>query len=141
MSAGITSFKIWIGTVTMNAVFFGVVELLRLEILGAFGAIVIGLAGYIIGLPFWILTWMLFKLTISLPYSAIARICWLAGVLSICIIFFYLFIYWLFDGFYFKDREAISLTGTTIAALIVALYFNRKAFRTGEEQLPITTDQ
>lgn len=141
MSAGVTSFKIWIVTVTLNAVFFGIVELLQLEIWSALGAIVIGMAGYIIAFPFWVLTWILLKLIMAFPYSTPGRICWLAGALSGFIVLFYLFIGWiLFDDLSFNDHELTSMTGTTIAALIVALYFNRKAFRTAEEQLPITTD-
>lgn len=76
----------------------------------------------------------LLKLIMALPYAAAGRICWLAGALAVCTALLYAFIGWIFfDDFSFKNRENVALTGTTIAALIVALYFNRRAFRTGEE--------
>jgi hypothetical protein len=129
MSTSITSFKIWAITVCLNAFLFGLIELLLGNIWAAMGSVIILITGYIIGLPFWLLMWLLMEVIMAFPYSATGRIAWLAGILAILVALSYAAAGWITtDHFALSEPPLGLLTGTTIAALILALYWNRKAF-------------
>lgn len=137
MSAGATSFKIWAITVFLNAFFFGVIELLSGEVWIAMGAVVVLFMGFTISLPFWLLLWVLIEVILRLPYSPLGRICWVACLASAVAALFYAVATWIVLGhFTINEPHVRLLTGTTIAALMVALFWNRKAF--GQAEAGIT---
>lgn len=129
MSPSITSFKVWAITVFLNAFLFGIVELLSGDIWAAMGAVIIFIAGYIVSLPFWLLLWLLTEVIMALPYSATGRIAWLVGALGALVALLYAAAAWIITGHFTLSEPPFGvLTGTTIAAMILALYWNRKAF-------------
>jgi hypothetical protein len=129
MSTSVTSFKIWAITVCLNAFLFGAIELLSGNIWAAMGSVIILVVGYIIGFPFWLLMWLLMEVIMALPYTATGRMTWLAGILSILVALSYAAVGWITTGHFALSEPPLGLlTGTTIAALILALYWNRKAF-------------
>ncbi len=129
MSTSVTSFKIWAITVCLNAFLFGLIELFLGNIWAAMGSVIILVVGYIIGFPFWLLMWLLMEVIMAFPYTAIGRIVWLAGILAILVALSYAAAGWITTGHFALSEPPLGiLTGTTIAALILALYWNRKAF-------------
>lgn len=129
MSASVTSFKIWAIAIFLNAFFFGIIELLSGDIWAAMGSVIIFMMGYVIGLPLWLLIWVLTEVILNLPYTAAGRICWLVGVLAVFVALFYAVAAWIVFGDFTLNKPYVGLlTGTTIAALITALCWNRKSF-------------
>lgn len=129
MTTSVTSFKIWAITICLNAFLFGAIELLSGNIWLAMSSVIILVMGFIVGLPFWLLLWLLTELIMALPYSTIGRMAWLAGVLAILVALLYATIGLITTGHFGLSGSSLGLlTGTTIAALILALYWNRKAF-------------
>lgn len=129
MSTSVTSFKIWAITIFLNAFFFAVIEFFLGEIWRALGSVIVLLAGFMIGFPFWLLMWLLTDVIMTLPYTATARMVWLAGIHGLLVALLYAAIGLITTGHFDLSEPPLGLlTGTTIAALILALYWNRKAF-------------
>jgi hypothetical protein len=140
MKPSVISFSIWAITIFLNAVFFGVAELGMGNIGTAIGALAILAMGYVFGLPFWPLLWLLITLIMALPFSAAGRITWLIGILGILVALFYASIAWIITG-HFTLHHPLGglLAGTTIAAMVMAFFFHRKAF--GKELAGITNSK
>ena len=130
MSAIAMSFRIWFITVLLNALLYGVVSLLGGEVYGVLIAMVLFVVGFVITLPFWLVILVLIEIVMRSPYSATGRLCWLGGAMAAFVALFYACTAWLLFGHFTLNEPAISLlTGTTIAAIIAALFLSRKAFR------------
>lgn len=123
------SFRIWAITILINAMLFGFIHLLSGNFWVAAQGVTIFFMSFIIGLPFWLITLILVEVTTRMPYSAIGRMCWIAGTMAALIALFYACVSWLVTGrFSLVHRDIALLTGTTIAALLVALFLNRSTF-------------
>lgn len=130
MSAIATSFRIWFITVLLNALFYAIISLIGGEIFGVLISTALFVVGFVITLPFWLVVLVLIEIVKRLPFSATGRICWVGGTLAVCIVLFYASISWLlFQQFNLEQPVIGLLTGTTIAALIAALYLSRSAFK------------
>ena len=139
MSALATSFKVWAIAVFLNAIFLGVIVVLWGDFWHLYWAFMALLVGYTAGGCFWMLMTVLIKMIMAIPYSAGARICWLACCMSGLVVLFYCLGAWIcMDSFSLNDQFVQLLTGTTIAALIIALYWTRSLFRDKEDSIPFS---
>jgi uncharacterized membrane protein YedE/YeeE len=129
MSTLSSSFRIWALTVSLNAVFFTLIQFGTGDMELAVVSAIICLAGYIIGMPGWLLIWLLMEFIMRFPYSANVRIVWFGCIVSVCVALFYAFMSWTTSrDFSLHDPWLQLLTGTTIAAMIVTLLLDREAF-------------
>ncbi|MBO9563481.1 MAG: hypothetical protein J7621_11930 [Niastella sp.] len=130
MSPIITSFRIWFITVLLNGLFYAVTCLMQGDFRGILVSMALCVAGFIIGLPFWLVMLALIEIVKRLPYSVTGKMYWLGGTMAICVAFFYACVAWLIFGSFTLNIAGIDqITGTTIAALIAALYLSRNTFR------------
>ncbi|WP_315818282.1 hypothetical protein [Paraflavitalea speifideaquila] len=75
----------------------------------------------------------------KLPYSAAGRICWLVCIMGGLVALFYASAVYIVTGqFTLNEPSMALLTGTTIAALILTLYFNRRAFDQEQDSISIS---
>ena len=130
MDIVITSFKVWFYTVLFNAALFGVLSAVQLKPVMLLAVPILIVGGLIVGLPFLVLNIILVKAASLLPYSPAGKICWIAAIQSAFVGLFYMSIeYALENRFSLFDPYVQFLTGTTIAALVIALYVNRSDFK------------
>lgn len=130
------SFRIWFITVLLNALFYAIISLIGGEIFGVLISMALFVVGFVITLPFWLLVLVLIEIVKRLPFSATGRMCWVGGVLAVSVGLFYASISWLLFKQFDLEQPVIGiLTGTTIAALIAALYLSRKAFKASDTSI------
>lgn len=120
--------KIWAKTVFLNALLFGIVAMLKGEILEMFGAGLILIGGFMITLPLLVLIAPLVRVSNWLPYGIPAKATWLTFFLTLLIILVYGWASLIIDDMLFKAGSMVSqLLGTTIAGLLIAVLTTRKS--------------
>jgi hypothetical protein len=126
-SAGL---KIWILTVVLNALYFGIASIMSGGYLNAFWSVPVLLVGCMAGLPLLFVFVELIKVMRRAPYSINARIAVLAFWVSVLIALFFVLLNLALTGqFYLQDELMQLLTGTTIAALLTAIFLCRGSLR------------
>jgi hypothetical protein len=115
--------RIWFKTIVLNALLFGIGGL-WMEGWVTFGlAFFVFIAALILTLPLLLIIVPLVQLSARIPYNTKARIAWLTFYLLLLIIAIYIAFGELFNGL--NDPLFPTLTGTTIAGLLIAVYTTR----------------
>jgi hypothetical protein len=145
MSNALLGLRVWFVTVALTVVFTCLLLLFEADTYlswDAIGAVFFMLiAGVIVGLPFLLLTIMLIAIAKRLPYSGAGRLVWVFVVNSIFVLLYYETVGYLLDGkFGIVDEFSRTIAGTTIAAYLVSLWFNRRGFQDKPEAFPASPD-
>ena len=127
MKTLLTSLRIWLKTVVLNAVMFWIVALWQSDVSAGIVGFVSLVAGLFLTAPLLVIINPLIKASVKLPYSVAARITWLFFSLTILIMFFYLIVFALVGDHPFKIKGVLFFTGVTSVALLIAVLTTRKS--------------
>lgn len=120
--------KLWAKTITMNAIFFGILGLVTGGFARAAIAIILLVGGFIITLPWLVFIILIVKASTWLPYSNSARIGWLTFGLTVLIIIIYSIACLIMDqNLIGYGTEEMWVIFTTILGLVVAVITTRKS--------------
>lgn len=133
MKASWVGFRIWIVTVLLTVLTMGifiVIDALYVSLQDLIsGILLMSFVGLVVSIPFLVLTISLIHIVKRFPYDLAGKMAWLFAMESIFVLLFYAGLEYLIDGrFGIANDFARMLTGTTIAAFLVALYLIRGAF-------------
>lgn len=132
-----TGVRVWFYAILINSALFGAIAALMWNPFWIASIPFTAVGGVIAGLPFLLVTIVLIKLASVFPYAVVGKISWVAVILSICVVLFYMLIEYQVDNVFSLRIDYMQLlTGTTIAGIWTAMYCCRRDFEVVDDQVP-----